>query len=304
MNITSSKYNNIDNNSIDDVKKVSFLGPEGTFTEEALIKFYSKTLNKPESILSRFIEKMPLPTISDVIKSIDRGEANQGVVPIENSIEGSVNLTQDMLTFESEAKIIAEIIMPIKHHLIAKSNVKLKQIKKIISHPHATAQCRVFLSQKFPDVEIIAANSTAEAVKKLKENDKDSAAIGTKIAAQLYGLEVILSDIEDNKDNKTRFVVVGNYIEKRCGKDKTSIVCFLKKDKPGSLYNILKEFAQRNINLTRLESRPAKKDLGDYVFMIDMEGHVHDKIIYEALESLRSKVYLVKLLGSYPAWID
>ncbi len=173
---------------------------------------------------------------------------------------------------------------------------------KIISHPHATAQCRVYLNLNFPDSEIIAANSTAEAVRKLREAEADTAAVGTKIAAELYGLDILESDIEDNKDNKTRFVIVSNFIAPKTGNDKTSIVCFLKKDKPGSLFNILKEFAERGINLTRLESRPAKKDLGDYVFMIDMEGHVHDKTIYEALESLRDKVYLVKLLGSYPSW--
>ncbi len=287
---------------MDELKKISYLGPEGTFTEEALILYLKKNYEKNNNFSLNKIEKIPLPTITDVIKSVDRGEVNQGVVPIENSIEGSVNLTLDVLTFESEAKIISEVVMPIKHQLIAKSQVKLKQIKRIISHPHATAQCRIFLNQKFPNVEIIAANSTAEAVKRLKEEDSESAAIGTKIAAEIYGLEIILSDIEDNKDNKTRFVVIGNFIAKKSANNKTSVVCFLKKDKPGSLYNILKEFAQRNINLTKLESRPAKKNLGDYVFMIDMEGHVHDKVIYEALESLRTKVYLVKLLGSYPAW--
>lgn len=288
---------------MEDLKRFAYLGPEGTFTEEALVAFIKKEFNDEiENEIFKNLELIPMTTISEVIKSVDRGEVQEGVVPIENSIEGSVNLTQDILTFESESKIIAEIVMPIKHHLIVKKNVKLKQIKKIISHPHATAQCRIFLNQKFPGIEIIASNSTAEAVKKLHKEDDDCAAIGTKIAANKYGLKVILSDVEDNKDNKTRFIVVGSYIPKRCGADKTSIVCFLKKDKPGSLFNILKEFAERSINLTRLESRPAKKDLGDYVFMIDMDGHVHDKIIYEALESLRNKVYLVKLIGSYPAW--
>jgi len=219
-------------------------------------------------------------------------------------MEGSVNLTQDILTFESESKIVFEITIPIKHYLIGKKGTKLKQVKSIISHPHATAQCRIFLSQNFPAIEITAANSTAEAVKKLEVMDGNTAAIGSRTAAQLYGLEIISSDIEDSKDNKTRFVIIGNKISEKTGYDKTSIVCFLKKDKPGSLFNILKEFAERNINLTRLESRPAKKDLGDYVFMIDMEGHLHDRTVYEALESLRSTVYLVKLLGSYPAWKD
>ena len=276
-----------------DNKKIAFLGPEGTFTEEALIK-YVKDLKE--------YEKIPISTIQDVIKSVDRGEACQGVVPIENSIEGSVNITQDILTFESDAKIIGEITIPIKHHLIGKKGTKIKNIKKILSHPHATAQCRIFLASKCGDCEIIAANSTAEAVKKLLSSESDTAAIGTKIAAGIYGLEILFSDIEDNKENKTRFVIIGTIIPPKTGTDKTSIVCFLKKDKPGSLFNILKEFAERNINLTRLESRPAKKDLGDYVFMIDMEGHIHDKTIYEAIESLRNKVYLVKILGSYPVW--
>lgn len=282
-------------------KKIAYLGPEGTFTEEALIKFFEKKLGKDSEEFNK-IEKISFPTIPDVIKSVDRGEVSEGVIPIENSIEGSVNLTQDILTFESEAKIIGEITIPIKHHLIVKKGTKLKNIKKIISHPHATAQCRIFLTHNFSDSEIIAANSTAEAVKKLNETDGNVAAIGTKIAAEIYGLDVLISDIEDNKENKTRFVIIGSYISPKTENDKTSIVCFLKKDKPGSLYNILKEFADRNINLTRLESRPAKKDLGDYVFMIDMEGHLHNKIVYEAIESLRNKVYLVKLLGSYPVW--
>lgn len=285
------------------LKRISYLGPEGTFTEEALIKYIEKVKkNNLQKASIDTIEKIYFNTIPEVIKSVDRGEAQQAMIPIENSIEGSVNLTQDVLTFESETKIIAEITIPIKHHLIAKPGVKPGKIKKIISHPHATAQCRVFLTNKFTNCEIIAANSTAEAVKKIKDSPDDVAAIGTKIAADLYGLEIVISDIEDNKDNKTRFVLIGNNIANKTGRDKTSIVCFLKKDKPGSLFNILKEFAERNINLTRLESRPAKKDLGDYVFMIDMEGHLHDEVIYHAIESLRNSVYLVKILGSYPVW--
>ncbi len=180
----------------------------------------------------------------------------------------------------------------------------LDNIKKVISHPHATAQCRKYLSTNLKGAEVIAANSTAEAVKILKKENDDIAAIGTKTAAKIYDLEIIENDIEDNKDNKTRFVFIGNSIQPKTGNDKTSIVCFLKEDRPGSLYNILKEFACRNINLTRLESRPAKKDLGDYVFMIDLDGHLHDENIFEAIEVLRKSVYLVKILGSYPKWIE
>jgi len=276
-------------------KKIAYLGPSGTFTEEALDKFI-KDLSQ--------VRKISFPTVADVIRSVDRGEADEGLVPMENSIEGSVNITQDILTFESEAKIIGEVIIPVKHSLIGKKKIKLDNIKKVISHPHATAQCRKYLSTNLKGAEVIAANSTAEAVKILKKENDDIAAIGTKTAAKIYDLEIIENDIEDNKDNKTRFVFIGNSIQPKTGNDKTSIVCFLKEDRPGSLYNILKEFACRNINLTRLESRPAKKDLGDYVFMIDLEGHLHDENIFEAIEVLRKSVYLVKILGSYPKWIE
>lgn len=276
-------------------KKIAYLGPPGTFTEEALDKFI-KDISQ--------VKKISFPTVADVIRSVDRGEADEGLVPMENSIEGSVNITQDILTFESEAKIIGEVTIPVKHSLIGKKKIKLDSIKKVISHPHATAQCRKFLSTNLKGAEVIAANSTAEAVKILKEENDDIAAIGTKTAAKIYDLEIIENDIEDNKDNKTRFVFIGNSIQPKTGNDKTSIVCFLKEDRPGSLYNILKEFACRNINLARLESRPAKKDLGDYVFMIDLDGHLHDENIFEAIEVLRKGVYLVKILGSYPKWIE
>ena len=276
------------------MEKIAFLGPAGTFTEEALNLYIS---GKEE------IEKISCATVVDVIKKVDRGEVREGLVPIENSIEGSVNITQDILAFESEAKIIREIIIPIKHSLIGKKKLDFKKINRIISHPHATAQCRNFISTYLKDIEIIAANSTAEAINILNEEGNKTVAMGRKVAAKMYGLELIRSDIEDYKDNKTRFVFVSNGINPRTGNDKTSIVCFLERDKPGSLYGILKEFAERDINLTRLESRPAKKDLGDYVFMIDLDGHIHDREIFDAIEVLRKNVYLVKILGSYPKWV-
>ncbi|HAJ94828.1 MAG TPA: prephenate dehydratase [Actinobacteria bacterium] len=277
-------------------KKIAYLGPPGTFTEEALDKYIN--IGK----LEKSIEKIPYSNMGEVIKSVDRGEVAEGIIPIENSLEGSVNITLDFLTFESEAKIIREITIPIKHSLIGKEKISPGKIKKIISHPHATAQCKNYISTHLKNAEIIAANSTAEAIQMLKKEENDIAAIGTKTAAKIYGLEIIESDIEDNKDNKTKFIFVGNSIQPKSGKDKTSIVCFLKQDRPGSLFNILKEFAERNINLTRLESRPAKKNLGDYVFLIDIEGHLHDRDIYEAIDVLRKTVYLIKILGSYPRW--
>jgi len=193
-------------------KKIAYLGPSGTFTEEALNKFIQNTSG---------VKKIPFPTVVEVIKSVDRGEADEGLVPIENSLEGSVNITQDILTFESEAKIIGEITIPVKHSLVGKKKVELKKINKVISHPHATAQCRIFLSENLESVEIVAANSTADAVKILKKENDNVAAIGTKTAAKIYDLEVIESDIEDNKDNKTRFVFIGNSIQSKTGMDKT-----------------------------------------------------------------------------------
>jgi prephenate dehydratase len=276
--------------------KIAYLGPPGTFTEEALDKYLS--LEK----LKDLVEKLSYTNMGEVIKSVDRGEAAEGIVPIENSLEGSVNVTLDYLTFESEAKIIREITIPIKHSLIGTEKISPAKIKKIISHPHATAQCKNYITTYLKDAEIIAANSTADAIRILKEQENGIAAIGTKTAAKIYGLKIIESDIEDNKDNKTRFVFVGSSIQPKTGSDKTSIVCFLKQDRPGSLFNILKEFAARDINLTRLESRPAKKDLGDYVFSIDLDGHLHDKEVYAAIDVLRKTVYLVKILGSYPKW--
>jgi len=276
--------------------KIAYLGPPGTFTEEALDRYIN--IGK----LGKSIEKIPYSNMGEVIKSVDRGETAEGIVPIENSLEGSVNITLDFLTFESEAKIIREITIPIKHSLIGKEKSAPGKIRKIISHPHATAQCKNYISTYLKGAEIVAANSTAEAIKILKKEENGIAAIGTKTAARIYGLQIIKNDIEDNKDNKTRFVFVGNSIQPKSGKDRTSIVCFLKQDRPGSLFSILKEFAERDINLTRLESRPAKKDLGDYVFLIDLDGHLHDKEIYEAIDVLRKTAYLVKILGSYPRW--
>lgn len=280
-------------------KRIAYLGPPGTFTEEALNKYLETS-----GIEEDCIERLYCATTEEVIKKVDRGETDEGLVPIENSIEGSVNITLDILTFESEAKIIREITIPIKHSLIGKEKARLDEIKKIVSHPHATAQCRNFINTHFKNADIVAANSTAEAIKMLEEEPGSVAAIGTEIAARVYGMNIIKSDIEDNKDNRTRFIFIGNSIQPRTGSDKTSLVCFLKEDRPGSLFGILREFAERNINLTRLESRPAKKNLGDYVFMIDLDGHIHDPEIFDAIETLRKTAYMVKILGAYPKWIE
>jgi len=272
------------------VSKIGFLGPQGTFTEEALLNH----LRTEERDLVSY------PTVAEVINAVDKGEVRQGIVPIENSIEGTVNETLDMLTFEVNLLIEQEIINPISHNLIAKAGVGLKDIATIVSHPQATAQCRNYLAHNFPDVPIIAANSTAEAVKRVAELDESAAAIGTKLAARIYDLNILESDIEDFKDNQTRFIIVGKEPAPRTGNDKTSVVCFIYENRPGSLLQILQEFAYRYINLTKIQSRPTKKALGEYCFWVDMEGHIEDEVVADALKCLRCKIRDVKVLGSYP----
>jgi prephenate dehydratase len=275
------------------VTRLAYLGPPGTFTEEALLAC-------PEAAGA---ELVPLGTVPDVVAAVESGDVDGGVVPIENSIEGSVNITLDTLAFDTEGVTIRrEIVLPIRHALMARPGTKLGDIAAVVSHPHATAQCRRFLGEHLPGAELRAANSTAEAAKIVSERGpiEPWAAIGTALAAELYGLVVLAPDIEDRQENTTRFVLVGRDATGPTGDDKTSIVCFIEKDRPGSLLAILHEFADRQINLTKLESRPTKERLGEYCFFIDMEGHGGEPPVSHALDSLRTKVLDVRALGSYP----
>lgn len=270
--------------------KLGFLGPRGTFTEEALLSH--SELDK-ENML-------PYSSEQEVIYAVNRGEVDKGIVPIENSIEGSVNVTLDILTFEADLLIEGEIVYPIKHHLIGASGLTLDKVSSVVSHPQAAAQCRLFLNRELPNVEILAANSTAEAVKKVAKVGGSKAAIGPKLAAEIYDLSILSEDIADFKENETRFVIVGREEITRTGSDKTSLVCFIYEDRPGSLLQILQEFAGRDINLTKIQSRPTKKGLGDYCFWIDMEGHQDDEGVSGAIDALKEKIRNVKILGSYP----
>jgi prephenate dehydratase len=272
--------------------RVAFLGPPGTFTEEALLSDPELAGHEPVSLAS----------IPEVIASVERGEAAWGVVPVENSIEGSVNITLDALAFESDLLIQSEIVRPVSLNLVARRGTALADVSTVVSFPYATGQCREWLTRTLPGVEIAASNSTAGAVEKVgRSRARGLAAIGTKLAAELYGLSVLAEDIEDHPENATRFVVVGRGIPPPTGHDKTTIVCFQREDRPGSLLAILQEFAARAINLTRLESRPTKTGLGRYCFVIDCEGHVADELLADALRNLAAKHGRVKFLGSYPA---
>jgi prephenate dehydratase len=274
-------------------RTLAYLGPPGTFTEEAL-------LSSPESAGA---ETVPLQTVPDVIGAVASGDVDGGVVPIENSIEGSVNVTLDTLAFGSpNVTIQREIVLPVRHALLARAGVAVDDIVVVVSHPHATAQCRQFLSDHLPKAEVRAANSTAEAAQIVSERGpiEPWAAIGTQLAAELYGLVVVAPDIEDRRENSTRFVLVGRDPVTRTGNDKTSVVCFIEKDRPGALLAILHEFSDRAINLTKLESRPTKERLGEYCFFIDIEGHVDDIEVGHAIAGLRTKILDVRVMGSYP----
>ncbi|MEM1658784.1 MAG: prephenate dehydratase [Candidatus Jordarchaeales archaeon] len=272
------------------ILRVAYLGPRGTFTEEATKKFF----NNVEA------ELIPITTISGVISMVEKGHADMGVLPIENSVEGSVTTTLDLLV-RSNVKICGEIILPVEHCLIGKEKIDFKEITAVYSHPQALAQCRNFLAKNLPQARLYETSSTAEAVRLVALSDSyDIAAIGSAAAAELYGLLVLARGIQDEQTNETRFAVIGMKDMPPTGEDKTSIAIFLLQDRPGALCEVLEEFKERNINLTRIESRPSKKILGDYIFFIDLEGHIAQPEVKESIEKIKLKAGSVKILGSFP----
>jgi len=274
------------------VTRVAFLGPPGTFTEEALLA---------EADLAAG-ELVAMPTIPEVIATVEAGNADTGVVPIENSIEGSIDVSLDLLAFSSELLIQREMVRPVALNVVARRGTRLRDVRTLVSLPYATAQCREWLAAHLPNADIVAANSTADAVERAaRSRARGIAAVGTRLAAELYGLEVLVADVEDHPENATRFVLVGHGVPAPSRHDKTSVVVFQREDRPGSLLAILQEFAARSINLVRLESRPTKKGLGRYCFVIDCEGHIADEVVADALRNLGAKHGRLKFLGSYPA---
>ncbi len=265
----------------------------GTFSEQALH-------TQPDLASAHLVA---MPTFSAVLNAVEAGEVDLGFVAIENAIEGSVNVTQDTLAFDAELLIQREVVMPVHLDLMALPGVTVDDVERVWSYPHALAQSRKFLGRELPKAEAEASNSTADAARLLAEHgDRHGAAIAPGRAAEVYGLEVLAHAIEDHDDNATRFVLVARGgIPAPTGHDKTSIVVFQRADAPGSLLSILQEFAARGINLTKLESRPTRRGLGDYCFLIDLEGHLRDDVVADALRSLKTKQADVKFLGSYPA---
>ena len=275
--------------------RIGFLGPPGTFGEEALLTQSDYAEG----------ELLPFPSHAAIIEAVEQGEIGLGFLGFENSIEGSVRSVLDHLIFETDLLIQREVVLPISQNLLAPPGVALGDVRRIVSFPDAMEQCREYFARTLPDAELIAANSTAEAVQLVaSERPAATAALGTALAARLYGLEVLAAGVEDHPDNSTRFVAVAAPaagIPAPSGHDKTSIVLFQAADRPGNLHLISAQFAAREINLTKFESRPTKKSLGDYCFIIDFEGHVADAIVADCLRNLRADVGEVKYLGSYPA---
>lgn len=270
---------------------VAYLGPKGTFCEAA-------TLSQDD--LAQ-LKLSPQRSISDVFNAVSSDNFKYGVVPLENTIEGSVDVTLDNLAFGAQVQIQREIDHDISLCLAVRKGVKKKDIQTIVSHPHALAQCQEYIKNALPKATTRTYDSTSSAAQNTsKSNDMTQAVICALETATQYGLEILDLKIQDKAQNQTRFVLLGKGIPKPTGHDKTSIVCFQRSNRPGSLLAILSEFAARNIDLTKLESRPTKEGLGQYCFLIDFIGHVADDLVTDCLQHVRTYHADVKFLGSYP----
>ena len=276
----------------------AYLGPAGTHSEEAL-----RASAPPD------VEAIPYPTIYDAVMAVQEGEVERAVVPIENALEGSVAVTLDTLTVEADGvRIAAEVVHPIHHCVVAAREISLSTVERVVSHPQATAQCARFLREHLPDAEHVSAPSTADAVLTVCRSDDANVALGSRLAAEMYGCHVVAENVEDHPDNVTRFVWLAPAADVgEPGSDaKTSIVFWGGGDQsPGWLVDVLTEFSGRGVNLTRIESRPRRTGLGHYFFFVDLEGAEGSTPVNEALEAVRRHVGELRVLGSYggPPWL-
>lgn len=268
----------------------AFLGPRGTFSEEAAIQFAG-----PDA------EFLAFASFPALVSAVETGLADAAVLPIENSIEGAVSTTLDLLIHETTLKIAAESVVQVRHFLVTSPGVDLPTISRVTSHPQALGQCRRFLERCLPGVDQVASLSTAGAVEAVvAAADPSQAAIGPLRAAELYGGAILAHDIQDNRANVTRFVVLRLDDSAPTGDDKTSIGFTLKANVPGALHVVLGVLADENLQMTKIESRPNKSWLGEYVFLIDLEGHASDPPVTRALERIRQSCDMMKVFGSYP----
>ena len=271
--------------SVEKPLRVAYLGPKATFTHQASLNHFG--------VSAKFI---PVRTIKEVFREVEVGNADYGVVPVENTIEGVVYHTLDTF-LESDLKIVGEIILRIDLHLLS-TEEDLKSIEKVFSHRVALGQCKGWLERNLPWAKVIEVESTAKACEIVLEEER-AGAVASEVASLTYNLNILAKNIQDSPSNYTRFLILGKDIPKPTGRDKSSLV-FALKDRPGALYKALEVFYKRSINLTKIESRPSRKRAFDYVFFLDLEGHVKEKRVKEALEELKDRVMMVKVLGSYP----
>ncbi len=267
--------------------KVAFLGPEGTFTQAAVIKHFGSS-----------VRALPLAAIDEVFHEVEGGVADFGVVPIENSSEGTVNHTLDMF-LSSSLKICGEVELRIHHHLMGRMS-GMDAVKRVCAHAQALAQCRGWLDQHLPEAERVAVSSNAEGARRARD-ERGTAAIAGRAAADIYGLTLLADEIEDRADNTTRFLVVGRKLFSASGADRTTLILSGSgPDDPGALFRLLEPLAEHRVNMTRIESRPSRKRKWDYVFFIDIEGHVTDPPVAKALLALEERATMFRVLGSYP----
>jgi chorismate mutase/prephenate dehydratase len=271
--------------SLEGPQKVAYLGPRATFTHLASVQKFGASA-----------QYVAVNSIKDVFDEVERGRANFGVVPIENTTEGVVNHTLDMF-IDSNLLIYGEVLQEVSHHLLSHAE-RLDGIKKLYSHPHAIAQCRNWLETNLSHVPVVEAASTARAAE-LCSDDPSAAAIASELAGQLYGLKVLKARIEDNINNFTRFLVLSQKPPERTGRDKTSVMISVK-DRVGALYDLLRPFASHGINMTKIESRPSRRKAWEYLFFVDVEGHIEEDRVRKALEELKARCLFQKILGSYP----
>lgn len=270
--------------------RIAYLGPAGTWSEAAALRYAGSSATL-----------LPFTSMGGVVSAVETGLAGSGVLPVENSLEGAVGTTLDLLIHETRLRINAEVVEPIRHVLVARPGARVDQISVLRSHPQALAQCRRFIERCLPRAQTVAALSTAAAVDEML-GDEHGAAIATPRAAELYPVEVLGRDIQDRDSNATRFVVLGTHDSPPTGDDKTSLCFSVRHNRPGALVEILQLFAAAGINLSKVESRPAGDQLGEYIFLLDLDGHREDPPIAAVLAQVERMTEFLKIFGSYPAW--
>lgn len=274
--------------------KIAFLGPSGTFSEAAAIA-YAKGKDQ--------VALLPLISIPAVVTAVETGAATVGILPIENLLEGSVTFTLDLLIHETDLKIAGEIVIPVRQYLVARKGLTLQEIKVLYAHPQSLGQCRRFIERCLPGIATVASLSNSAAPAEALADERPAAAISTLRAAELNEAQILAHDIADNRSNVTRFIVLSQHDLSPTGDDKTSFCFgFTEEDHAGSLVSALEELARDKINMTKLESRPSKGILGQYIFLVDIQGHRCDSQIAQALERIATKTGMLKVFGSYPRW--